>query len=73
LRAAFTLYHDVTQVLRLCLPRKFEPAKGGPGLLALLARAGELPDFPRLEAYMIDTQRKVRQIFEKIIGGAVNP
>ena len=73
LRAAFTLYHDVTQVLRLCLPRKFEPAKGGPGLLALLARAGELPDFPRLEAYMIDTQRKVRQIFEKIIGRAVNP
>jgi [glutamine synthetase] adenylyltransferase / [glutamine synthetase]-adenylyl-L-tyrosine phosphorylase len=73
LRAAFTLYHDVTQVLRLCLPRKFESAEGGPGLLALLARAGELPDFPRLEAYMIDTQRKVRQIFEKIIGGAVNP
>jgi [glutamine synthetase] adenylyltransferase / [glutamine synthetase]-adenylyl-L-tyrosine phosphorylase len=72
LRAAFTLFHDLTQVLRLCLPRKFEPAEAGPGLLALLARAGELPDFPRLEAYMIDTQRKVRRIFEKILGGAAN-
>jgi glutamate-ammonia-ligase adenylyltransferase len=70
LRAAFALYHDLTQVLRLCLAQRFEPGKAGPGLLALLARAGELPDFPRLEAYLIDTQTKVRRIFEKIVGGA---
>jgi glutamate-ammonia-ligase adenylyltransferase len=49
---------------------KFEPAKAGPGLLALLARAGELPDFPRLEAYLADTERKVRKLFEKIVGVA---
>jgi glutamate-ammonia-ligase adenylyltransferase len=70
LRAAFTLYHDLTQVLRACLNTKFEPAKAGPGLLALLARAGELPDFPRLEAYLLDTQAKVRRVFEKIVGEA---
>ena len=69
-RAAFTLNHDLTQVLRLCLSAKFEPGKAGPGLLALLSRAGALPDFARLEAHLIDTQSKVRRIFEKIVGSA---
>ena len=48
----------------------FDATSAGPGLLALLARAGELPDFPRLEAYLVDTQAKVRRIFEKIVGTA---
>ena len=70
LRAAFTLYHDLTQVLRLCLMSKFDPRTAGPGLLMLLARAGELPDFATLEAHLIDTQKRVRRLFEKIVGGA---
>ena len=70
LRAAFTLYHDLTQVLRLCLTSKFEPKLAGPRLLALLARAGELPDFATLEPHVFETQAKVRKLFEKIIGGA---
>ena len=70
LRAAFTLYHDLTQVLRLCLTSKFDPRTAGPRLLVLLARAGELPDFATLEAYLIETQAKVRKLFEKIVGGA---
>jgi glutamate-ammonia-ligase adenylyltransferase len=70
LRGAFTLYHDLTQVLRLCLTEKFDPSNAGPGLLALLARAGELPDFPRLDAHLRETQRKVRRIFERIVGRA---
>jgi [glutamine synthetase] adenylyltransferase / [glutamine synthetase]-adenylyl-L-tyrosine phosphorylase len=70
LRAAFTLYHDLTQVLRLCLTSKFDPKTAGPGLLTLLARAGELPDFATLEAHLIETQKTVRKLFEKIVGGA---
>jgi glutamate-ammonia-ligase adenylyltransferase len=70
LRAAFTLYHDLTQVLRLCLTQKFDRKTAGPGLLALLARAGELPDFATLEAHLIETQKTVRKLFEKIVGGA---
>ena len=70
LRAAFTLYHDLTQVLRLCLTRKFEPKTAGPGLLGLLARAGQLPDFATLDAHLADTQASVRAAFEKILGGA---
>ena len=70
LRAAFTLYHDLTQVLRLCLTRKFVRAEAGPGLLSLLARAGELPTFATLDAHLVETQAKVRKAFEKIVGGA---
>ena len=70
LRAAFTLYHDLTQVLRLCLLRKFDPKTAGPGLLALLARAGQLPDFATLDAHLSETQAKVRLAFEKILGAA---
>lgn len=70
LRAAYTLYHDLTQVLRLCLTKKFDPAEAGPGLLSLLARAGELPDFNTLEAHLFETQANVRRLFEKIVGEA---
>jgi glutamate-ammonia-ligase adenylyltransferase len=70
LRAAFTLYHDLTQVIRLCLTSKFDAKTAGPRLLTLLARAGELPDFATLEAHVFETQKKVRALFEKIVGGA---
>jgi glutamate-ammonia-ligase adenylyltransferase len=70
LRAAFTLYHDLTQILRLCLGTKFDPAQAAPGLLALLARAGELPDFSRLDVHLSETQSRVRRIFETIVAGA---
>lgn len=69
LRAAARLYHDLTQILRLCLPGRFDPAASGPALLALLARAGGLPDFPNLEAHLADTQARVRRLFDEIIGG----
>jgi glutamate-ammonia-ligase adenylyltransferase len=67
LRSAFALYHDLTQILRLCLVGKFDPAAAGPGLLALLTRAGGLPDFATLEAHLIDTQARVRRCFTRIL------
>jgi len=70
LRAAFTLYHDLTQVLRLCLTSTLDAKTAGPRLLTLLARAGELPDFATLEAHLFETQDKVRALFLKIVGGA---
>jgi len=68
LRAAAKLYHDLTQLLRLCLSGRFDPKTAGPGLLALLARAGGLPDFATLEAHLADTQARVRRVFSKILG-----
>ena len=68
LRPAVRLYHDLTQILRLCLPGAFEPKAAKPGVLALLARAADLPDFPALEAHVKETQQKVRECFVRILG-----
>jgi glutamate-ammonia-ligase adenylyltransferase len=68
LRPAARLYHDVTQILRLCLSGPFDPQAAGPGLLALLARAADVPDFARLDAFLSETQGKVRASFNRILG-----
>jgi glutamate-ammonia-ligase adenylyltransferase len=68
LRPAVRLFHDLTQVLRLCLPGTLEPKAAGAGVLALLARAADLPDFPALAAHVEETQRHVRECFVRILG-----
>lgn len=68
LRGAARLYHDLTQILRLCLNAPFEPKEAGETLLALLARAGTLPDFATLDAHLVETQSRVRRCFERMIG-----
>jgi len=70
LRPAVRLFHDLTQILRLCLPASFDPQTASPGILALLARAADLPDFATLSAHLADTQRAVRASFIRILGGA---
>jgi [glutamine synthetase] adenylyltransferase / [glutamine synthetase]-adenylyl-L-tyrosine phosphorylase len=68
LRPAARLYHNLTQILRLCLVGKFDPANAGPGLLGLLARAADLPDFATLDAHLTETQKQVRASFLRILG-----
>lgn len=68
LRSAARLYHDLTQILRLCLPGPFDPKTAGAGLLGLLARAADLPDFATLDAHLAETQSRVRKIFIRILG-----
>ena len=70
LRPAVRLFHDLVQVLRLCLPGTLDPKTAGAGVLALLARAADLPDFPALQAHVEDTQRQVRACFVRILGTA---
>jgi [glutamine synthetase] adenylyltransferase / [glutamine synthetase]-adenylyl-L-tyrosine phosphorylase len=67
LRAAVRLYHDLTQILRLCLAGPFEAKKAGGGLLRLLARAADVPDFATLEAHLAETQAQVRATFERLL------
>jgi glutamate-ammonia-ligase adenylyltransferase len=67
LRGATKLYHDLTQILRLCLSGPFVPKEAGPSLRALLARAGTLPDFSTLDAHLGETQTRVRRTFEAIV------
>jgi glutamate-ammonia-ligase adenylyltransferase len=68
LRPAVRLFHDLTQILRLCLPGAFDPKTASAGVLALLARAADLPDFAALQAHVEETQRQVRECFVRILG-----
>jgi glutamate-ammonia-ligase adenylyltransferase len=70
LRPAVQLYHDLTQILRLCLAGPFDAKTAGGGLLRLLARAADVPDFATLDATLIETQAKVRKSFVRILGEA---
>jgi glutamate-ammonia-ligase adenylyltransferase len=68
LRAATRLYHDLTQILRLCVVGKFNPETAGEDLLRVMARAGDAPDFSSLEARVCEIQIEVRRIFSALIG-----
>jgi glutamate-ammonia-ligase adenylyltransferase len=70
LRPAVRLYQDLGQILRLCVAAPFEPKSAGASLAALLARAADVPDFPTLEAYLAETQARVRNSFVRILGDA---
>jgi glutamate-ammonia-ligase adenylyltransferase len=68
LRSAARLYHDLTQILRLCVTGKFNPEAAGEDLLRVMARAGDTPDFSTLEARVRETQAEVRRVFLALVG-----
>jgi glutamate-ammonia-ligase adenylyltransferase len=68
LRPAVRLYDDLTQILRLCLSGPFDPGAASSGLIGLLARAADVPDFATLDAFLGETQTKVRASFNRILG-----
>jgi glutamate-ammonia-ligase adenylyltransferase len=68
LRPATRLYQDLDQVLRLCVSPPFDPDAAGTGLRELLTRAADVPDFATLQAYLAETQEKVRRCFVRIVG-----
>jgi [glutamine synthetase] adenylyltransferase / [glutamine synthetase]-adenylyl-L-tyrosine phosphorylase len=69
LRPAAHLYHDLTQILRLCVIDRFKPETAGDDLLRVMARAGDAPDFSSLEARVKETQTEVRRVFRDIVEG----
>lgn len=69
LRAATRLYHDLTQILRLCVSERFKPETAGEDLLRVMARAGDAPDFSSLEARVKETESEVRRVFRQIVEG----
>ncbi|SEI08699.1 bifunctional [glutamine synthetase] adenylyltransferase/[glutamine synthetase]-adenylyl-L-tyrosine phosphorylase [Tardiphaga sp. OK245] len=69
LRPAVRLYHDLTQVLRLCVSDKFKPETAGTDLLRILARVSNEPDFSSLQARVRDMQADVRQVFRAVVEG----
>jgi [glutamine synthetase] adenylyltransferase / [glutamine synthetase]-adenylyl-L-tyrosine phosphorylase len=71
LRAAAHLYHDLTQILRLCVSERFKPESAGEDLLRVMARAGDAPDFSSLQARVREIQAEVRRVFREIVEGRV--
>jgi glutamate-ammonia-ligase adenylyltransferase len=69
LRSAARLYHDLTQIIRLCVTEKFNPETSGENLLRVMARAGDTPDFSTLEARVRETEAEVRRVFRALVGG----
>src|SRR5262249_19776316 len=69
LRPAARLYHNLTQILRLCLAGPFEAKSAGAELTGLLVRAADVPDFATLEAHLAETQAKVRASFGSVLSG----
>ncbi len=64
---AARMVNNLTQVLRLCFDGPFDPAKAPDGLKALLAKAGEMPDFARLESTLKATLAEVAGLFETVV------
>ena len=69
LRPATRLYHDLTQILRLCVSEKFKPETSGEDLLRVMVRAGDAPDFSSLEARVKETEIEVRRVFRDLVQG----
>ena len=69
LRSGARLFHDLTQILRLCVTGKFNPKTAGEDLLRVMARAGDAPDFSALEARIKETQTEVRRVFKAVVEG----
>ena len=65
---ALRLYQRLTQLLRLCVDGPFKADEAPRGLLALLSRAAELPDFPTLDAHLKAVEAEVRASFTRLIG-----
>ncbi len=64
---AARLINDLTQILRLCMEGRFDPAKAPKGLKDLLARAGEAPTFEALEARLHESLAQTAALFDGII------
>jgi len=64
---AATLYHTLTQCLRLCLDKPFVPEEAPRGLKELLARASDMPDFATLEGMLKDTLSAVHALYDRIV------
>jgi glutamate-ammonia-ligase adenylyltransferase len=64
---ATRLLHDLTQILRLCIEGRFDPASAPNGLKNLLARAGDAPSFAELESRLRENHAAVTRLFGEII------
>jgi [glutamine synthetase] adenylyltransferase / [glutamine synthetase]-adenylyl-L-tyrosine phosphorylase len=61
------LYHDLTQILRLCAEGQFKPDAAPDGLKAMLAAAAGQPSFAAVEALLRERLEAVTERFDALI------
>jgi glutamate-ammonia-ligase adenylyltransferase len=61
--AAFSLYTELSQLIRLCIDGPFDPKEAPAGLVDLVCRAGDCPDIRTLEGELKQISKAVRKIF----------
>jgi glutamate-ammonia-ligase adenylyltransferase len=64
---ATRLLHDLTQILRLCIEGRFDPATAPSGLKELLAQAGDAPSYPELDGRLRESLAAVSRLFDEIV------
>ena len=62
------LYHDLTQIVRVCFAERFDPTTATKAFTSALVRASFEPYMPQLEERLKDNQAAVRACFEKLVG-----
>ena len=68
LQPAIRLYHDLTQIMRVCLSESFDPNQAAKGLKDVVLKAAFEPEMAQLEERLKDYQSAARACFEKLIG-----
>jgi [glutamine synthetase] adenylyltransferase / [glutamine synthetase]-adenylyl-L-tyrosine phosphorylase len=66
---AHRLYTDATQFMRLSTSGPFDPAKAAAGVKRRIAAASGFPDFEALAAALSEARKRVRSVFDAIVGG----
>jgi glutamate-ammonia-ligase adenylyltransferase len=66
---AHRLYTDATQFMRLSTSGPFDPAKAAAGVKRRIAAASGFPDFEAFAAALSEARKRVRSVFDAIVGG----
>ena len=64
---ALHIYSSTDQLLRLCLNGSFNPGDASAGLIERLCAMAGLPDLNLLEVHLKDTNKAVRDIYDRLI------
>jgi glutamate-ammonia-ligase adenylyltransferase len=64
---AFSLYTELSQLIRLCIDGPFDPKEAPAGLTDLVCRAGDCPDIRTLEGEIKQLSKAVRKLFASVV------
>ncbi|MEP1443008.1 MAG: bifunctional [glutamine synthetase] adenylyltransferase/[glutamine synthetase]-adenylyl-L-tyrosine phosphorylase [Hyphomicrobiales bacterium] len=67
LLAAFDLFSDLIQLMRLCVVNEFDPNTAPNELKERLFDQADMPDFARLVSHLEESQLAVRAIYQKLL------